>query len=42
MKVLQCMTCGWADLALSEDDAEMKSQAHSVKTGCIGEVRRGS
>ena len=40
MKMLACMKCGWADLALSDGDAEMKASGHRIKTGCAGEVRR--
>jgi len=39
MTMVQCMKCGWADIALSEFDAEAKVAGHKVKTGCAGEVR---
>lgn len=40
MQMVQCMTCGWADLALSDHDAEMKAAGHEVKTGCTGVLWR--
>lgn len=38
MTMVQCMACGWADIALSEFDAEAKRTSHRIKTGCSGEV----
>jgi hypothetical protein len=38
MTMVQCMKCGWADIALSEFDAEAKVEGHKVKTGCDGQV----
>jgi len=38
MTMIQCVKCGWADLALSEFDAEAKVSGHKTKTGCPGRV----
>ena len=40
MEILQCAACGYADLALSDRDAEMKSSSHEIKTGCAGKIMR--
>lgn len=34
MQMLQCMSCGWADLAFSDEDAEARAATHELGTGC--------